>query len=303
MDRVRTLVKYRDINKYKQYLGRGVHIAIFDTGIIWHPDLERNIRGFHDFIGHRPKAYDAHGHGTHIAGIIAGNGSLSNGKYAGIAPAAQIHMLKVLDHKGDGKVAHILEGMSWLRKNHEKHNIKIANISVGTYPSLGDKENEWIIKGVESLWDAGIVVVTAAGNYGPREGTITVPGVSEKVITVGAVDDQIYVNKRGEVKHNYSGRGPTLRNICKPDILAPGSYIKSCNNKIGKKQIHPYTVKSGTSMSTPVVTGAVALLLEKYPELTNEEVKRSLCETAVDLKRPLNEQGAGLLNIEALLSL
>lgn len=152
------------------------------------------------------------------------------------------------------------------------------------------------------MWWEGLIVVVAAGNYGPAEGSITIPGISKRVITVGAVDDHIFINKNGIIKYNYSGRGVLEDLVFKPDILAPGSYIKSCRNTWNNKNKKTYyTIKSGTSMATPVVSGAVALLISRYPELTNDEVKFRLCASAYDLNRPLNEQGCGLLNIEALI--
>ena len=126
--------------------------------------------------------------------------------------------------------------------------------------------------------------------------TITTPGISRKVITVGCSDDDKEVNVMGNKMVDYSGRGPTSACICKPDIVAPGSSIISCSNKAGR-----YTVKSGTSMSTPLVSGAIALLLEKYPYMVNRDVKLMLRERAVDLGLPRNQQGWGLLDVGRLL--
>ncbi len=304
MDRVRELVHYQDRGAYGTCMGEGINLAILDTGIENHPDLRGRIKGFVDCVGNQRSAYDDNGHGTHVAGIVAGNGKMSRLKYKGIAPMANIYVLKVLDENGDGKTEHLLNGINWVLEYYAKYQIKIVNISVGTLPTYGDTEDELLIRGVERLWDAGIIVIAAAGNYGPEEGSITIPGSSDKIITVGAVDDQIFINKKGIVKYNYSGRGSKSieRDGLKPNILAPGSYIKSCNYhwKSNRKGSY-YTIKSGTSMATPVVSGAVAMLLSKHPDLTNEEVKAQLCLSAQDLNRPLNEQGCGLLHIERLL--
>ena len=148
---------------------------------------------------------------------------------------------------------------------------------------------------MDAAWDAGLVVVVAAGNNGPGQRTITTPGISRKVITVGCSDDYKEVDVAGNRMIDYSGRGPTNACILKPDIVAPGSNIVSCANQSGS-----YTRKSGTSMSTPLVSGAVALLLEKYPEMTNLDVKLRLRERAVDLGLPRNQQGWGLLDVERL---
>lgn len=312
MDRVKTLVKYDCIDTTgascnQGLTGKGINIAIFDTGIVEHIDLKGRVHTFLDCVGGRMTPYDESGHGTHVAGIISGSGVASSGTISGIAPSSNLHAIKVLDYKGDGNIRDTLKGIDWLMKNYKERDIRIVNISVGTPPTIRNIEEIQLLHAVEELWDAGLIVVTAAGNNGPESGSITLPGVSERVITVGACDDQIYINKKGDAKYNYSGRGPTFESVCKPDILAPGSYIKSCSNYRGnynnrnKNRKYFYAIKSGTSMATPVVTGAIALLLEKYPDLTNIEVKQRLRESADDLNRPINEQGWGLLNIQKLL--
>lgn len=142
----------------------------------------------------------------------------------------------------------------------------------------------------------GLVVVVAAGNNGPAPLSVTTPGISRKVITVGCSDDhmEVLVGKNRMV--DYSGRGPTMAAVCKPDLVAPGCSVASCASLRDK-----YTIKSGTSMSTPIVSGAIALLLEKYPDMTNRDVKLRLMETCRDMGLPKNQQGWGLLDVERLL--
>ena len=152
------------------------------------------------------------------------------------------------------------------------------------------------VKGVNAAWDDGLVVVVAAGNQGPGRQTITTPGISRKVITVGCSDDHKEGNVMGNRMVDYSGRGPTGACICKPDVVAPGSSIISCSNEPGR-----YMIKSGTSMSTPLVSGAIALLLEKYPDMSNRDVKLRLRERCVDLGLPKNQQGWGGLDVQRLL--
>ena len=282
--------------------GHGVTTAVLDTGISPHPDLKGRIVGFGDMLYGKKRMYDDNSHGTHVAGIIAGSGGLSSGLYAGIAPASQIVAVKVLDQKGEGKIRFLIEGIKAILRNRDKWQIRIVNISIGTLPHQGDEEEMELMRWVDRLWDEGLVVVTAAGNFGPRSGTVTIPGISKKVITVGASDDGNQKDRYGKVGTNYSGRGPTSECVCKPDLVAPGSYIRSCNGFSQKKNQKAYSVKSGTSMSAPVVSGAVALLLSKYPDMKNVEVKLRLLMSADDMGKDPNIQGRGLLNIEKLLN-
>lgn len=282
--------------------GHGVTTAVLDTGISPHPDLKGRIVAFGDMLYGKKRMYDDNSHGTHVAGIIAGSGGLSSGLYAGIAPASQIVAVKVLDQKGEGKIRFLIEGIKAILRNRDKWQIRIVNISIGTLPHQGDEEEMELMRWVDRLWDEGLVVVTAAGNFGPRSGTVTIPGISKKVITVGASDDGNQKDRYGKVGTNYSGRGPTSECVCKPDLVAPGSYIRSCNGFSKKKNQKAYSVKSGTSMSAPVVSGAVALLLSKYPDMKNVEVKLRLLMSADDMGKDPNIQGRGLLNIEKLLN-
>ena len=171
-----------------------------------------------------------------------------------------------------------------------------VNLSVGSYGKRGMSEDSALVKGVNRAWDAGLVVVVAAGNNGPAPLSVTTPGISRKVITVGCSDDhmEVLVGKNRMV--DYSGRGPTMAAVCKPDLVAPGCSVASCASLRDK-----YTIKSGTSMSTPIVSGAIALLLEKYPDMTNRDVKLRLMETCRDMGLPKNQQGWGLLDVERLL--
>nr|WP_317282335.1 S8 family peptidase [uncultured Sellimonas sp.] len=288
---------------YKKIDGHGITTAVLDTGICAHPDLAGKITAFGDMISGKSHIYDDNSHGTHVAGIIAGDGTSSAGVYSGIAPGSNIVAVKVLDRKGEGRIKDLILGIRAVLQYRKKWNIRIVNISIGTLPHRGDEEETELLKWVEALWDAGIVVVTAAGNYGPGKGTVTLPGISKKVITVGASDDDGYYAPYSRVGTNYSGRGPTFECVRKPDLVALGSYITSCNAFYNKKGHKLYSIKSGTSMSTPIVSGAIALLLCKYPDMSNTEVKIRLMLSADDMGRKVNMQGHGLLNIEKLLTM
>lgn len=295
MNRVKEQIRCRDAFTIG-LTGKGVGVAVLDTGLFPHRDFEGRIAAFADMVNRRPRPYDDCGHGTHICGIIGGSGAASYGRYQGIAPGCSLVGVKVLDRKGNGFASDVLSGISWVIEHKEEFGIRIVNISVGSYGKKGMSENSALVKGVDRAWDAGIVVVVAAGNNGPGSMTITTPGISRKVITVGCSDDSREVVVAGNRMVDYSGRGPTAACICKPDVVAPGCSVVSCAGRPDR-----YTVKSGTSMSTPIVSGAIALLLEKYPDMTNRDVKLKLMESSRDIGLPRNQQGWGLLDVERLL--
>ena len=266
------------------YTGKGIGVCILDTGIYEHIDFTGRIWAFYDFLAFKRRRYDDNGHGTHVAGLVAGDGTASMGKYRGAAPGCGIISLKVLDRYGTGSQDDVLRALRWIRENRQQYRIRVVNISVGT--TCNSKRNHArLLESVEQLWDEGVVVVTAAGNQGPRPGSITAPGSSKKVITVGSSDLL-------EGRSAISGRGPTAECVCKPDIVAPGNKIMSCVP--GKP--YSYGVKSGTSMSTPLVTGAIACALEKNPALTNTDIKTMLMNSAEDMGLPQNLQGWGKFN-------
>lgn len=291
------------------YTGENVTVAVLDTGISPLKDFTfpvNRIIAFKDFINGRNHPYDDNGHGTHVSGIACGNGSLSKGIFRGIATGANIVSVKILNSDGNGNLADVLAGIQWIIDNRKKYNIRIANLSIGT-ESAAEAENDPLVKAVNYAWDAGIVFVIAAGNNGPRPYSITSPGISRKAVTVGAYNDEQEVRTIfGDKIVNYSGRGPTRECIVKPDTVAP-SDIVSCfppeiksteDNRTSKY----YTRLSGTSMSTPVVSGAIALLLQKYPNLTPNEVKLGIKKCCRTMSMPKNREGWGLIDIERLIN-
>lgn len=291
------------------YTGKGITIAFLDTGIYPHPDFTKpknRIIAFYDIVNGKKQPYDDNGHGTHVAGDAAGNGNLSGGKYKGVAPDANIVSVKVLDAKGTGLSSDILAGMQWIIDNKEKYNIKIVSLSIGETPSLPPFLDP-LVRGVDKLWRHGLIVTVAAGNSGPNYNTITSPGTSRNVITVGAVDDKRTSDISDDVIASFSGRGSRYLN--KPDIVAPGVKIISTasgNVPIGTDESimvnKSYRIASGTSMATPIVAGAAALLLEKNPYLTNTQIKHILKSTTVKINDAgIWTQGSGMINIEEAL--
>jgi len=289
MERVKQVVHAKEVYK-KGYSGKGVRIALLDTGVFLQGNLSRNIILFKDYINHRTECYDDNGHGTHIAGILCGN---EKERFCGMAPNAELLVFKILDKNGNGSTDSAIEALNWIEKNHKHWNIKLLNFSMGYLPNTNPKLQERLIEKLEALWDAGITIITAAGNNGPKENSITIPGISRKVITVGSSDDILHEN----TIYGYSGRGPTSCCIVKPEVLAPGTDILSFSNVQGK-----YTRKSGTSMSAPIVCGALALALEKNIHLKPVELKLLLYDT-VDPISSKNMNVWGILNVDNLIKI
>ncbi len=280
--------------------GSGVTVAVIDTGISEHLDFcsfKNRILCFKDFVNDKENPYDDNGHGTFVCGVLAGNGFLSGKKYAGVAPNANIVMCKALDQNGETGSLTILNAMQWIYENRQRYNIKVICMSFGSEPlSSGDP----LMLGAEALWNAGIVVVAAAGNSGPESGTIKSPGVSGRIITVGALDDG---RKEGETNlhnfkiANFSSRGPAY-NFYKPDCIACGVDIVSTSNDFEKS----YSTMSGTSVSTPIIAGSCALLLEKQPNLSPFEVKSHILNSCQKFKFDRNTEGFGILDVQRLCS-
>ena len=193
---------------------------------------------------------------------------MSKGRYRGVAPGASLIALKVLDQTGNGDTKNVIEAIKWIIENHDKYNIRVANISVGMLPSSKGKEREQLLDWVDRMWDSGVFTVAAAGNSGPASSSVTIPGASSTVLTVGSSDDRDSFVRRKGLYPGYSGVGPTECCVCKPEILAPGTAIKSCNY-----ENYGYTIKSGTSMATSVVSGACTLAFDKYPNLKPSDLK------------------------------
>ena len=283
----------REVLEVKSNQGYGTNtIAYIDTGIFPHLDFtskNNRIINFVDLINGKESPYDDNGHGTFIAGAGSGNGFISAGKYAGVAPYSNIISIKALNQLGEASALKILEAMQWVYDNAKKYNIRVVCMSFGSEP-LGI--NDPIMKGAEVLWNEGIIMVAAAGNSGPEFETIKSPGVSSKIITVGGLNDGRTDDKVTNFKNysiaDFSSRGPALRKS-KPDLVAPAVDIISCCNELGKS----YTKLSGTSVATPMIAGICSLMLEKQPNLSPDAVKRKLITSCTGITFNRNVEGWG----------
>jgi serine protease AprX len=314
------------------YDGTGVGIAIIDSGVApWHDDLAANglnaqrVDGFVDFVEGRQDAYDDYGHGTHVAGIAAGNGSDSNGARAGIAPAAHLTVLKVLDGSGSGRISDVIAALDYAVAHKDELGIRIVNLSVaaGVYESYN---TDPLTLAARRAVSAGIVVVAAAGNNGrgplgtPRYGGVTAPGNAPWVLTVGASSHMGTVDRSDDTIAAFSSRGPgAIDYAAKPDVVAPGVGIESLANPGSAlyeadaayllngtvpTPSFPYLSLTGTSMATPVVTGTVALMLQANPQLTPNAVKAILQYTAQAYQGyDRLTEGAGFLNAKGAVEL
>ncbi|XEC96331.1 S8 family peptidase [Paenibacillus tarimensis] len=292
--------------------GKGVTIAVVDTGIYPHSDLSGRIVNFVDFINQRTEPYDDNGHGTHCAGDAAGDGAASMGKYRGPAPEANLVGVKVLDKMGAGSLETVMQGIDWCIQYNENNpfdKIDIISLSLGSQAQPHKKENDDpMVKIVEEAWTSGIVVVVAAGNEGPESKTIASPGISDQVITVGALDDSNTAGEKDDDEvASFSSRGPTIYDQIKPDILAPGVNIISLrapNSYLDKLQKtnrvgSDYFVLSGTSMATPICAGVAALIKEWNPGATPQEIKDAIKSgPKLWTDRNQNIYGAGYIDAE-----
>jgi subtilisin family serine protease len=339
MSRVAVASGARSVQQVLGLTGAGVGVAVIDSGVsAWHDDLQylggssivqttggQRVAAFVDFVHGRPTPYDDYGHGTHVAGIIAGNGYDSRGHRAGMAPDAHIVSLKVLDGNGRGVISNVIAALDYAIANRTAHNIRVVNLSVGA-PITESYKTDPLTLAAKRAVDAGIVVVAAAGNLGrnqngePQYGGITAPGNAPWVLTVGAASDQGTITRTDDVVAGYSSRGPTAIDFAaKPDLVAFGAGVVSLSS-VGSTMYatkpgalvsgivdpgyQPYLSLSGTSMAAPAVAGTVALMLQANPTLTPNLVKAVLEYTAQSY--PAYDgltQGAGFLNARGAVDL
>ncbi|MBB4908799.1 S8 family peptidase [Actinophytocola algeriensis] len=276
------------------YDGSGVTVAVLDTGYDpGHPDIKNAVTVAKSFTG-ATSASDGHGHGTHVASIIAGSGEASGGKYRGVAPGARLAVGKVLDDGGSGAESWVLQGMEWAVTETEAD---IVNLSLGIADGPGLDPIEEAVNLLTE--ETGTLFVVAAGNNGNEPGSVTSPGTADAALTVGAVD-------RSDQLASFSSRGPRQDdNAIKPDVTAPGVSIVAARAKgtsMGQPSGEGYTAASGTSMATPHVAGAAAVLAQRYESrreaLSPGELKAALMSTAEPTNgASVHDQGTGRVDL------
>ncbi len=286
----------------KGITGKGVGVCVIDSGIAEHPDLKDNISVWKDFTKDNSQTpIDKLGHGTLVTGLLAGNGTKSNGLIKGVAPDVDLIGARVKT------VSEGILALQWAIENKDKHNIKVINISLGDFAIRSSSKDPWV-QAAEKAVEAGITVVVAAGNEGPGESTISTPGTSQKVITVGSLDDRQTISKSDDKVAENSSRGPSIDGFAKPDVLAPGinliSTLAEGSIMDVKNQHNPYVAQSGSSLATPIVSGLCALMLQANPDLTNEQIKAIISKTATNVDgADLYSQGQGAINPEQAIEL
>ncbi|MEU3862551.1 S8 family peptidase [Streptomyces sp. NPDC028722] len=255
------------------YDGKGVKVAVLDTGIdATHPDLKDRIDAEKNFTGSgaADDVVDRAGHGTHVASTIAGSGAKFGGKYKGVAPGARLLVGKVLSDTGMGDDSGIIAGMQWAVAK----GAKVVNLSLGGTDTPGTDPIEQAVNALSA--SSGTLFVIAAGNEGPEAGTVGTPGSAAAALTVGAVDRQ-------DAMARFSSRGPTADGALKPDITAPGVGIvaaRAAKGNMGDPAADGYVSMSGTSMATPHVAGAAAILAQEHPDWTGRQIKAALTASA-----------------------
>ena len=300
----------------------GIAVAVIDSGLQPHVDLPATrVRAWKDFVDGAAAPIDGCGHGTHVAGIIAGSGQGSAGQYAGVAPEVDLVVLRVLGTDCSGSTSSVIEALEWVARNAAKYNIRVVNMSLG-HPVFEPAATDPMVQAVEKLARKGVLVVASAGNMGinpntglPGYGAVGVPCNAPSSVCVGALDTKSTEADDDDAVSNYSSRGPSRFDLlAKPDLVASGNKIVSLsapgssifNNYPAlqvtggseqKGQAPMYLMLSGTSMSSPVVAGSAALVMGVNPKLSAASTKMVLQFTARVLpKVDALTQGAGALN-------
>ncbi|MEE8586893.1 MAG: S8 family peptidase, partial [Acidobacteriota bacterium] len=281
----------------------GATVAVFDSGIALHPDLPQGkVMAAVDFTSEAPQLSqrnsDEYGHGTHVAGIIGGEG-LASARQQGVQPGNRFVDLKVIDAEGRGQTSNLIRAIEWVIENKDRYHIAVANLSLG-HPSLESYQDDPLCQAVRQMVLAGIVTVVSAGNLGKTDeypeiwGGIASPGQEPSVITVSALNTRGTLTHQDDIATSYSSRGPSRDGGFKPDLTAPGNAIPSAlasGSLLG--ELYPelkvdsnYISLSGSSMATAFVSGVAAGMLSANPDLNPWQVKLVLLMTAAKLESP-----------------
>jgi serine protease AprX len=285
-----------------RWQGDDVTVASIDTGVTPNADLGDRLLARVDFTDDHD-GLDHFGHGTHMAGLIAGDGTASDETFPGAAPEANLVSVKVAGWDGATDAATVIAALQWVVSNRARYGIRVVNLSWGT-DGVQPADVDPLDAAVERAWRAGLVVVVSAGNSGPSAGTVTKPGDDPFVITVGAADTAGTADPADDTVASFSSRGPTAGGATKPDLVAPG--VSMVSDRARGSTIDTFRPEArlgdalfkgtGTSQAAAVVSGVAARMIEAAPSITPDQVKAALMGTTGGRLAGVDGAGAGLID-------
>jgi serine protease AprX len=288
--------------------GRGIGVALVDTGVAETEDLAGSVVASADLTPEQ-NFVDTYGHGTFMAGLIAGDGTSSNGRYVGIAPGAHLLSVKVAGADGGTNLGKVLYALQLVAHSRVRFNTRVMLLALSSTETIAPEEDPLTVA-LEALWAYGVFVVVPAGNSGPGPRTITSPGIDPVLMTVGAVDDHGTATTSDDTVPDWTAQGPTAFGAAKPDVAAPGRSLISLRapgstvdrEHASARVSDAYFKGTGTSMSAAVTAGAAALVLEANRGVTPNAMKSLLTSQARPIAGETSRVGAGVLNVASSLT-
>jgi serine protease AprX len=273
------------------YDGKGVGIAIIDSGVHAHPDVAKRLAVFKDFVhGNNAQPYDDNGHGTACATLAAGDGTASNGKNMGTAPGATVLGLKAIGQDGYAWSSNVIKAVQWAIENKERYNIRVMSMSFFLDDPVVEAHKP-VVDAIKKASEAGIIPVAAACNDGPDHGMLHTIASYPFVVTVAAADTNDTVDPSDDAIADFSSRGPGDHGEYKPDVTAPGVQVTVGTVHDGYKR------GSGTSFATPMAAGVIATWVQANPKLNVADVQKIIASTSKPIEGYEHiDQGYGMIN-------
>jgi serine protease AprX len=270
--------------------GEGVGVALVDTGVAPVPDVLERVVAVADLTAEH-RFGDGFGHGTFMAGLIAGTGASSDGAYTGVAPGAHLVSIKVALSDGSTTLSTVLEALQLVDSSRQRFNLRVLLLALSSDSDLAP-DRDPLTRGLRKLWDHGVFVVVAAGNDGPGPGSVDLPGNDPVLFTAGAIEDMRTPDVSDDEVPSWTSRGPSRFGAAKPDVAAPGVHLVSVRapgslidrENPAARVGEDYFLGSGTSMSAAVTAGVAALVLSARPDLPPDGVKAVLADGATQLE-------------------